>query len=187
MPEIAIRPLTPARWADFEELFGPRGACAGCWCMWPRLPAAEFTRGKGAGNRRAMKRIVDDGAQPGLLAYAGREPVGWIALAPRAEYVRLARSRVLRPVDDRPVWSVVCFFVAKGHRRQGLTVKLLEAAAAWAKKRGARLLEGYPVEPRRGELPAAFAWTGLPGAFQAAGFTEVARRSPVRPILRREL
>jgi GNAT superfamily N-acetyltransferase len=183
----SFHPLTPDRWADLERLFGPRGACAGCWCMWCRLPRAEFQRGKGARNRGAFRKLVAAGAEPGILAYAGREPVGWCALAPREAYPRFERSRTLRPIDDQPVWSVTCFFVARGQRRRGLSARLLEAAAAFARRRGARILEGYPVEPRQGSIPDAFAWTGLPAAFRRAGFVEAARPSPARPIMRKLL
>jgi hypothetical protein len=102
-PALEILPATPKRWADLERLFGPRGACAGCWCMWWRLPAAEFRRGKGVGNRRALKRLVDSGDAPGLIAYSGDEPIGWIALAPREAYPRLQKARSLKPLDDTPV------------------------------------------------------------------------------------
>src|SRR5688572_31716928 len=108
-----IMPLTPDLWDDFATLFGAKGACAGCWCMWPRLPAKEWRAGQGAGNKRAFKKIVDAGEAPGLIAYAGDVPAGWIALAPRAEYVRLDRSRVWGRVDDRPVWSISCFYIAR--------------------------------------------------------------------------
>jgi GNAT superfamily N-acetyltransferase len=113
--------------------------------------------------------------------------VGWCALAPREQYPVLDRSRVLRRVDQRPVWSVVCFFIARAYRRKGLAARLLEAAADYTRARGAGLVEGYPVAPRTGKMPDAFAWTGLPGSFERAGFVEVARRSPTRPIMRREL
>ncbi len=184
---LDFHPLTPDRWRDLERLFGERGACGGCWCMWWRLTGKEFEAGKGEPNRRAMKKLVDAGAEPGILAYEGGEPVGWCALAPRASYGRLARSRILAPVDERPVWSVVCFFVDRRWRERGVSVALLEAAAAHARERGAELLEGYPVEPRKARAPAVFVYTGLAAAFRRAGFAEVARRSPTRPIMRREL
>ena len=103
--------LTPERWTDFEELFGERGAAGGCWCMWWRLTQREFDAQKGEGNRRAMKAIVDSGRVPGVLAYHEGQPVGWCSVAPREEFPRLGRSRILKPVDDEPVWSVVCFFI----------------------------------------------------------------------------
>ncbi|MCP4589607.1 MAG: GNAT family N-acetyltransferase [bacterium] len=186
-PRLVFHPLTPERWGDLVRLFGPRGACGGCWCMWWRIKRADFEKRKGDKNRRAFKRIVDSGEVPGLLAYAGGEPVGWCAVRPRETYSVLQRSRILKPVDDAPVWSVVCFFVAKPYRRQGVTVRLLKAAVAHAKREGARIVEGYPVEPRKGSMPDAFAWVGTAAAFLQAGFTEVARRSATRPIMRRTL
>ena len=113
---ITRRPATPSRWRDVERLFGARGACAGCWCMWPRLPGAEFARGRGTGNKRALRWLVSGGACPGIIAYRGGQPVGWCAVAPREQYGRLERSRVMARVDERPVWSVVCFFVAREAR-----------------------------------------------------------------------
>jgi GNAT superfamily N-acetyltransferase len=180
----AFHPLTPERWDDLVHLFGARGACGGCWCMWWRAAPADFRADKGKGNKNALRRLVRSGLEPGILAYYGDEPVGWCAVAPREEYPRLARSRVLAPVDERPVWSVTCFFVAKEQRGRGLSVSLLEAAARFAADRGARIVEGYPIEPGSRQ-PAAFVWTGLASAFTAAGFREAARRSPTRPIMRR--
>jgi GNAT superfamily N-acetyltransferase len=182
---LAIRPLTMSRWKHLEALFGERGACGGCWCMFWRLPRAEFQRQKGKGNRQAFKTLVRKGDPPGLIAYDGRVPVGWCAVAPRASYPALARSRILQPVDGEPVWSVSCLFVARPYRRRGVSVRLLEAAADYARRRGGRIVEGYPVEPP-GAAPDAFVWTGLASAFRQAGFREVARRSPTRPIMRRE-
>ena len=154
--------------------------------MWWRLTRAEFEKRKGVKNKRAMKKIVHSGDVPGLLAYADGEPVGWCAVGPREWYPVLQRSRVLKPVDDQPVWSITCFFVARPYRRQGVSVKLLKAAVALAKKGGARIVEGYPVEPKKkGAIPDAFAWIGLPAAFVKAGFVEVLRRSATRPIMRR--
>jgi GNAT superfamily N-acetyltransferase len=186
LPQRALEfhPLTPGRWSDLEALFGERGACGGCWCMWWKLPRAQFVKRKGAGNKRALKKLVMAGKIPGLLAYAGDEPVGWCALEPRANYPRFERSRVLKPVDDQPVWSVVCFFVARPYRGQGVAGRLLAAAADYARKHGACILEGYPVEAQKGRLPDPFVYTGLPSTFERAGFAEVARRSPTRPIVR---
>jgi GNAT superfamily N-acetyltransferase len=184
--DLAVRPLTPERWDDFVHLFGPRGACGGCWCMHWRLSRGDYERRKGAGNRDAMRRLVTRGAPaPGVLGYMAGEAVGWCAVAPRDAYPRLGRSRVLRPVDDEPVWSVVCLFVAPPHRRRGVSVALLGGAAAFAEANGAAIVEGYPVDAGHGEMPAVFAWTGTAAAFRAAGFEEVARRSPSRPIMRR--
>jgi GNAT superfamily N-acetyltransferase len=151
-----------------------------------RLTSKGFKQKQGASNRRAMKKVVATQTPPGLLAYDDDEPVAWIALSPRETFVRLSSSKVLAPVDDKPVWSVVCFFVRKDHRKQGLTVELLQAAAKFAKRNRAKILEGYPQELNK-DLPAPFVWTGLAPAFRKAGFEEVARRSPTRPIMRLEL
>jgi len=184
---LEIHPLTSDRWEDLVALFGERGACGGCWCMWWRLARSEFEKGKGAGNRRALRKIVAAGDAPGLIAYRGGTPAGWCSVAPRERYPVLSRSRVLAPVDDRPVWSIVCFFVSKPFRRTGLTAALIEGAVAYAKKKGAAIVEGYPVEPKKGSMPDAFAYTGLASSFRRAGFAEVARRSATRPVMRRYL
>jgi GNAT superfamily N-acetyltransferase len=186
-PALRVISATPDRWEDLARLFGPRGACAGCWCMWWRRSAAEWRRGRGAGNQRALRRLVASGETPGLIAYAGREPVGWIAVAPREAYSRLAASRTLKPLDDTPVWSITCFFVAKGYRGRGVSGKLIRGAVAHARSRGARMVEGYPVVSSAGKMPDAFAWTGLPSAFTRAGFKEAARPSRSRRIMRKAL
>jgi len=181
---LEFHPLTSERWADLENLFGKRGACGGCWCMWWRLKRSDFMRQRGNENRLALKKIVDSGEVPGILAYADEEPVGWCAVAPREVYPALERSRVLKRVDDKPIWSVVCFFVAKPFRGKGLTVKLLTAAIDYVRKQGGKMVEGYPVEPKKGRMPDPFAYTGLVSSFRKAGFVEVLRRSDTRPIMR---
>lgn len=156
--------------------------------MYWRLSNKQFLAQKGEANKQAMKALVAAGEVPGLLAFDGDRVVGWCAIAPRASYSYLARSRVLKPVDDRPCWSVACLFIEKSCRKQGVATELLKAASDYVKKQGAELLEGYPVEPKEGKIiPAAFAWTGLPKSFTAAGFKEVSRRSDTRPIMRKEL
>jgi GNAT superfamily N-acetyltransferase len=184
--DLAFRPLTAKNWVDFEELLGPRGGWGGCWCMWWRLDRATFDRNKGAKNKQAFRRIVASRTPVGVLAYSASRPVGCCAVAPREIYVRLASSRVLRPVDDQAVWSVSCFYVKPEYRRIGLSVALLKAAVDYAFRRGAKIVEGYPQDVRK-TLPDAFAWTGLLPAFRQTGFKEVARRSPTRPVLRRDL
>lgn len=135
-----------------------------------------------------MKAIVESSAIPGILAYAEGEPVGWCALAPREVYPALERSRVLKRVDDVPVWSISCLYVAKDYRHKGVSVQLLRAAVDYVRKQGGKLVEGYPIEPKTDQpMPAAFAWTGLASAFSQAGFVECARRSETRPIMRCDL
>ena len=181
---LTCKPLTPSRWQDFEELFGPKGACGGCWCMFWKLPNKDFRALAYDGNKAAQKSIVESGRAPGLLAYFGKAAVGWIALRPRAEYPRLARSRVLAPVDERPVWSITCFFTHRDFRGKGVTVGLLRAAIEYVRKHRGKIVEGYPTEPKEGKMPAPFVYTGLASAFREAGFKEVVRRSETRPIFR---
>jgi GNAT superfamily N-acetyltransferase len=181
---LEFHPLTPERWPDLEKLFGKRGACGGCWCMFWRLRRSDFVKQKGEVNRKALKRIVDSGEVPGILAYANHEPIGWCSFAPRESLSTLERSRILRRVDDKPVRSVVCFFIARPYRRKGLTVKLLEACLKYVREHGDGIVEGYPVDPVQGKTPDVFAYTGLAAAFRKAGFVEVARRSATRPIMR---
>jgi GNAT superfamily N-acetyltransferase/uncharacterized damage-inducible protein DinB len=142
--EVDCHPLSADRWQDLEMLFGPRGACGGCWCMYWRLPRVQFTAQKGEGTKQAFQYVVARGEIVGLLAYVKGQPVGWCAIAPRESYPVLARSRILKRVDEAPVWSVVCFFVSKGFRGQGLTTALLRAAVDYARQQGARVIEGYP-------------------------------------------
>lgn len=182
---LTFLPLTEKNWADLETLFGPGGASGGCWCMWWKLRRSEYEKKKGASNRRAFRKIVDSGAPTGVLAYDSGQPVGWCAVAPREAYPVLKNSRVLKPVDEQAVWSVTCFYVPRARRRSGLTAPLLDAAVKFAGKRGAKIVEGYPVDPRSGTMADPFAWTGFVSAFRKAGFEEVARRSPGRPIMRR--
>ena len=152
--------------------------------MWWRLKRAQFNKQKGEGNRKAMKKIVESGEIPGILAYSDGQPIGWCSVAPRERFILLENSRILKRVDDKPVWSVVCFFVAKPFRLKEVTVKLLKAALEFAGKKDAKILEGYPVEPKKGKMPDVFAYHGLASAFRKAGFKEVLRRSETRPIMR---
>lgn len=152
--------------------------------MWWRLSRSEFNKQKGEGNKRALKKIVNSGEIPGILAHSDSEPIGWCAVAPREVFPALERSRVLKRVDDKKVWSVVCFFVAKPFRHKGVTAELLEAAVQYASDQRGRIVEGYPVEPKGRKTADAFAYTGLASAFRKAGFIEVARRSETRPIMR---
>lgn len=182
-----VFPLTNDRWKDFETLFGSRGACGGCWCMAWRLSPKDFEKNKGAGNKKLMHDIVKSGEVPGLLAYIHQVPAGWIALAPRKAFMKLENSRVLAAPDTQEVYSIPCFFIAKEFRNRGLQHALLHAAITYARTRGIHILEGYPQANMDTHLPAPFVWTGLESAFRKAGFREVARRSPKRPIMRYEI
>jgi len=153
--------------------------------MWWRLTRSEFAKNAGEKNKRLMKRITESGEVPGLLAYAGGEPIGWCSVAPREAYPVLDRSPTLRRIDDKPAWSVVCFFVAKRFRSRGVTGLLLQAAVNYARERGAELVEGYPIETRRNHrLSGSEGFTGIASSFRKAGFSEAVRRSKNRPIMR---
>jgi GNAT superfamily N-acetyltransferase len=187
--DLEVHPLTAARWPDLETLFGSDGAYRGCWCMWWRVPAKEYERNKGEGNRDALKRLVKDGLVPGLLAYQEGRPVGWCSLGPREGYGRFPsmRSPIFKPVDGRPVWSLVCFFIDAGHRRQGVATELVKAAVRYAAEQGATVLEAYPREVAAVQKDTNKVYTGTPALFRAAGFQEVARRHPDWPVMRLEL
>jgi GNAT superfamily N-acetyltransferase len=183
---VEIHPVDAKRWPDLVRLFGPRGACGGCWCMWPRLRGGDYRRGLGTPNRNALRKLVQKPIAPGLLAYLGGEPVAWCAVAPRTEYLRVESSRVMAPLDDRPAWSVPCFFVRRDLRGTGLTLALLRAATRYAAAHGARLVEGYPIDAKsRGA--DTFLWHGHVRTFERAGFREAARRSPTRPLMRKNV
>jgi GNAT superfamily N-acetyltransferase len=152
--------------------------------MWWRLKRSQFEKQKGEGNKKAMKKIIDSGEIPGILAYAKDQPIAWCSVAPRETFPVLERSRTLKRVDDKPVWSVVCFFVAKPFRCKGVTVELLKAVIKYVGKQGGKIVEGYPVEPKKGHMPDVFAWTGLISAFHKTGFVEVLRRSDTKAIMR---
>jgi GNAT superfamily N-acetyltransferase len=185
MTSSLILPLTPERWSDFEKLFGPRGACGGCWCLYWKLPRKQFSAGQGDVNRQIQKEIVLTGRMPGLLAYQDGIPVGWIAVEPRENYPVLNNSRILQPLDNLPVWSVTCFFVTKQYRNQGLTVALLLGAIRHVSEFGGTIIEGYPVAPGNTEKkPPAFIYSGVLSAFAQAGFKEAGRRSEKRPLMR---
>jgi GNAT superfamily N-acetyltransferase len=184
MASLEFHPLTSTRWNDLEQLFGPRGACEGCWCMWWKLPRSEFLRNRGEQNRKGLKNIVDSGKVPGVLAYLDSKPIGWCAFAPRNEYPTLERSRTLKKVDDNPVWSVVCFFVAKEFRHKGVMVKLLQFVIENVKQNGGKIVEGYPKDQAGKHSPDPFVFTGIASSFRRVGFVEVARRSDTRPIMR---
>jgi GNAT superfamily N-acetyltransferase len=182
--DLEFQPVTHGRWQDLESLFGKHGAYGNCWCMWWRMPRSEFDKQTGEVKKEAFKTIVTSGEIPGILAYADGRPIAWCSVAPREAFPVLERSRTLKRVDDKPVWSIVCFFVAKPYRRQGLMVRMLQAAVEYAKEHGAQIVEAYPIEPRHANLPDVSSFTGIASVFSEAGFVEVLRRSEKRPIMR---
>jgi GNAT superfamily N-acetyltransferase len=194
--DLDILPLTRDRLPDLATLFGQAGDPKWCWCSFFRLRSVEFGSATAESNRAVLENALDgtaaEGRAPGLIAYRGDEPVGWVSLGPRDDYARLQHSRVLGALDERPVWSIVCFVVARSARKQGIAHALLDAAIHYAREHGATLLEGYPVETDAGRVPAANAYKGTLAMFERAGFSVAARRqanrkSAPRPIVRREL
>jgi GNAT superfamily N-acetyltransferase len=175
MREVEIRPLTADRWGDFEKLFGPRGAYAGCWCMWPRLRSKDFNASNAAGRKEDIRGLTKSSEPPGLLAYVAGQAVGWVAVDRRERLEHFEYSRKLKALD-RPdgLWSIVCFVIDKQHRRQGLMSRLLDAAVDYARERGARVIEAYPVDPE-GDLKSYHGFTGIASVFERAGFVRVGR------------
>ena len=167
---VRIRELRPDDWPAIESLFGERGACGGCWCMaWRRDSSADFKEHQGDPNRRAFRRLVEQGRAHGCLAFDGDEAVGWCSVGPRSSFPMLDRKRVYRTEWDDDTWSITCFVIKKAMRGKGLATKLAKAAAEVAFKRGARVVEGYPALANK-PLPPVFAWTGVPRVFERAGF-----------------
>lgn len=185
IPTIKFHPVTPSRWKDFEKLFGDNGACGGCWCMSARLSSADFRKSKGTENKRAIKKIIESGRPPGIIGIDGKEPVAWCCVGPRKDFVRLKNSRSLKPIDNRPVWSIPCLFVSKTHRKAKLSSKAVDAAVKYAFSKGAKIVEGYPNDTRGKKWADPFAWMGLVSSFSKAGFKIAKRISPSRVIMRR--
>lgn len=177
-PRLEIHELTPARWKDLETLFGKNGACAGCWCMFWRTDRGEsFEKIAGAPAKRRFSKLVREEKAHGLLAYADGEPVGWCSFDRRVELLKLDRAPSLACDDADAVWSLPCFFIKRGWRGKGVASALLAEAVRVLKRRGARILEGYPVKVAKGgKSPDAFAYTGTVPMFRKAGFTLVGKR-----------
>jgi GNAT superfamily N-acetyltransferase len=183
--KLHIRQLTSEDWPAIVRLFGDKGACGGCWCMWPRVPQGGkcWHEAKGAKNRERFRRLVKAGKVHGVLAFAGEEPVGWCSFGPRSTFPRLERVRALQRDWSDTTWSIVCFYIPSRWRGRNVATKLLEAATKEAFALGATEIEGYPVVPNQPEkVPAAFAWTGVPALFETAGYQELDRPGVSRPI-----
>jgi GNAT superfamily N-acetyltransferase len=188
---LRIEPLTPERWPDLVDLFNRPGlsVARGCYCMFYRRsgenrPPAGLTYSEA--NKRALKSLVDRRVVPGLLGYESGRAVGWISLGPREGYARLRRSPVMKPVDDKPVWSIICFVVDPKARRRGVAHRMLNGAITWARKQGATLLESYPCDKAKNARDDSM-WFGAKSMFDRVGFVEVARRRPTRPVMRKSL
>lgn len=184
-------PVTPDRFEDFADVVNRNRRANHCWCVTPRLVSAEVEELGGGDREQAMRRLCERDDPPGVVLYRDGEPVGWCNIGPRAEITRLARSRLIRPVDDLPVWSIVCLVVRPGRRRQGVTAALIEGAVAYAAARGAPAVEAYPVDPP-GRMDTTMAFVGTKSMFERAGFqlrgtTDAVASKLPRLIMRREL
>jgi GNAT superfamily N-acetyltransferase len=190
--DLEIEPLTPGRFQDLAALFEEGGDPKWCWCVFFRFRGRDWTNSTADDNRAALKVLTDRALAPGLVAYRGDRAVGWVSLGPREDYERLVYSKVLAPVDDTPVWSIVCFVVSRTARGQGVAAGLLTGAIDFAREHGATMLEAYPVDTGAARVPAANAFGGPMAMFEKAGFLVVERRqwnasTPVRLIVRMSL
>jgi GNAT superfamily N-acetyltransferase len=183
--ELTIRQLTPDRFVDLEDLFGPeRGASSGCWCMWPRIPGSVFRAMERAERKAQFRGIVERGPPPGLIAYAGTTAVGWVAVGPRASLARFDSGKLSRlDSPQASIFAIGCFYVRAGHRRKGLTARLLDAAVAHARAQGAAAVDACAIETDR-KLAWGEGFVGFASVYRRAGFVEIARRSPQRPLMR---
>lgn len=172
------------RWNDFVELFGENGACGGCWCMSWRLKKSEFERQKGNLNKNMMKSLVEQNEKVGILAYFEEKPIGWCAVAPRDKYIRLEKSRILKRIDNEPVWSITCLYISKCYRRKAVSTELIKAAVNYCKLNRVGIIEAYPVVPYDKKIPDAFIWTGTPSSFEKAGFVLAEKRSNWKVMMR---
>jgi GNAT superfamily N-acetyltransferase len=185
LDKIFYEPLTKANWHKFVELFGSKGACGNCWCMYYRLSNTDFREGKADDcNKRAIKEIVWSDKPVGILAIYEQKAIAWCAFAPREDFIRLEKSRVHKRIDNEAVWSIPCFFVEKSFRNSGVSSALLKGVIGYAKNNGIKTIEAYPAIPTQDKLPDAFAWIGLYTSFERAGFEIVDRKSKNRPMVR---
>jgi predicted GNAT family acetyltransferase len=192
MSDLKFHPVTSEHWNDLEALFGKNGANAGCWCMFWRLERSMFKKTKGDGNRQILKQIVEANEQPGILAYDGKQAVGWCGVASRENLIALENSRILKRIDDQPVWSITCFFVSKEMRGKGVMESLIKAAVTHARKHGAQIVEAYPIDMQSPKLMGQTfgsysGYMGVASAFRSAGFVEVGKASETQLIMRIEL
>jgi len=185
--KLKFDPLTSVNWRQFEILMGEKGGCGNCWCMYFRLPYKDFQENKPDGNKKMIKQLVNKRMPQGLIAFLNNEPVGWIALAPREDYMKLENSRVFKRIDEKPVWSITCFFVRKEFRHMGLSQQLIKGAIDFAKKKMIKALEAYPAIPYAEKVPHPFLWVGVLSSFIKNGFKIVRQNSKSRAMVRIDL
>ena len=185
LSQLTVEPVTIKNWNKFIMLFGEKGACGNCWCMYYRLSKADFQKGKAnEGNKKAIKEIIWEGKPVGLVALLKDKPIAWCAFAPREDFIKLEKSRIHKRIDNKDVWSIPCLFIDKHYRRSGVSVQLLKGAIKYAKGVGIKIIEAYPAIPTQDKIPDTFAWVGLYKSFERAGFKVVDRKSKNRPMVR---
>lgn len=184
--KLRIEQLKPRLWSDLESLFGPNGACGGCWCMyWRQRKGEKWEDVKGTENKRRLKKLVAEGKAHGALAYAGGHPVGWVSFDRRTDLPKLDRAPSLRCEDASEVWSIPCFYVKAPYRGKGVATQLLAFAVGSLRRAQAKIVEGYHVKAKERNIPAAFAWTGTTSLFRKAGFKPVGKRDAGKQRMRR--
>ena len=185
LKQLTFEPLTKKNWGQFVQLFGNKGACGNCWCMYYRLNKSEFKEGKVEdGNKNAMKELVWENKPAGILGFYDGQAIAWCAFAPREDFIKLEKSRVHKRIDDKRVWSIPCFFIDKKFRRLGVSVALLKGVINYARENEIEIIEAYPTIPTQEKLPDSFAWIGLYNSFERAGFEIADRTSKNRPMVR---
>lgn len=183
--QLTFEPLTKANWNKFVQLFGNKGACGNCWCMYYRLKKSDYQEGKtDDGNKSAMMELVWEDKPTGVLGFYQGQAIAWCAFAPREDFIKLENSRVHKRIDDKAVWSIPCFFIDKNFRRHGVSVELLRGVIRYAGQVGIKIIEAYPTTPTQEKLADSFAWIGLYKSFERAGFEIVDRTSKNRPMVR---
>lgn len=181
---LTFQPVTEENWTQMQKLFGNKGAYGGCWCTYWRMKRSEFNSLSSEDRKERMATIIHSGVSPGIVAFLDGVPIGWCSFGKRDEFPLLENSRTLKRVDDKDVLSIVCFYIERKHRRQGVMKSLLKEVIRIAETGGIPIVEGYPVDPASQSYPDPFSYTGLLSAFVNTGFVEVARRSEKRPVMR---
>jgi GNAT superfamily N-acetyltransferase len=185
--QLKFEPLSKDNWSKFVQFFEKNGACGKCYCMFFRLKKQDFEDGKIDGsNKELMKKLVWDNQPTGMIGFYEEVPIGWCAFAPRENYLKVENSRVHKRIDDKPVWSITCFFVERPFRKLGVSVELLKAVIEYARKKKIKTLEAYPTIPTTEVISDGFAWIGLYKSFEQAGFKIVDKTSKYRPMVRYE-
>ena len=188
MTTTSIAPLGPATWDDVQHIFAGGGDGPSCQCRWPMMRQVDFSRATQEELAQAFREELDHSPAPGLVLSIDAEPAGWVRVGPRTAQRRLAHTRGLpqasrHPLDDASVWAITCFSIPRVHRGQGIMARLLDAAVAFAREHGARVVEAYPRDPRRRATPSNDLFVGTVETFERAGFTRVAPLGSTKEVV----